>query len=195
MSPKGNGKMTRIAIKKKSKRKTDESTNSPKKQPKSPKQNPVDKLTQDEEELVQQIYQIRRYHAAAIVFALEARHIEKIFCLVSTPMSSPDPDALPDIDQLTTSELTPDQKDGVNKIRKLLHATRRDQCRNRFKFPDRDIYKVRIKGGERLLAENGEFEKTSDGSLLFEPNTIIARLPGGSRMKLAIKLKENLLSN
>ena len=59
----------------------DKCTNSPQKKSKLSKESPFDIFSKEEEDLAQQIIQIRRYHAAAIVFALEASHVEKIFCL------------------------------------------------------------------------------------------------------------------
>ena len=194
MSLKGNGKMSRIAVKKKSKKKKIEEIQalknknaiSVKNKSKSSKESLFDKLSEEEEALTQQIFQIRSYHASAIVFALEASHVEKIFCLVSTATSNPVPDELPNIDSLKTTNLTPDQLNGVAKIRRLLHAVGRDPCRNRFKISYRDIYKIKIKCGEQSITENGQLETTNVGSMHFEPNTVTASLPHGSQMKITV---------
>jgi hypothetical protein len=186
--------MSRIAVKKKSKKKKIEEIQalknknaiSVKNKSKSSKESLFDKLSEEEEALTQQIFQIRSYHASAIVFALETSHVEKIFCLVSTATSNPVPDELPDIDSLKTTNLTPDQLDGVAKIRRLLHAVGRDPCRNRFKISYRDIYKIKIKCGEQSITENGQLETTNAGSMHFEPNTVTASLPHDSQMKVTV---------
>jgi hypothetical protein len=191
MSPRGNGKMSRISAKKKSKKKKNnekcQNIVPAKKKPKASKESPFDKFSQEEDELIQQIFQIRKYHAAAIVFALEASHVEKIFCLVSTVVSNNVADEIPDTDALKTANFTPYQLDGVAKIRRLLHAAGGDPCRNRFKFSYRNMYKVRIKCGEQFITENGQLETSNEESILFEPSAKTASLPDGSQMKLRVR--------
>ena len=192
MSPRGNGKMSRIAVKKKSQKKKNDDKGQnvvlAKKKAKASKESPFDKFREEEEALIQRIFQIRKYHAAAIVFALEASHVEKIFCLVSTVISNNVVDETPDIDALKTANFTPNQLDGVAKIRRLLHAVKRDPCRNRSNFSYRNIYKVRIKCGEQFITENGQLETSKNKeSIIFEPSAKPASLPDGSQMKLRIR--------
>lgn len=195
MSPRANGKMSRISVKKKSKKKvisegqtgTNQNSVPKKKKSKNLKESPFDKLSEEEETLTHRIFQIRKYHAAAIVFALEANHVEKIFGLVSTVVPSDAQPEIPDIDALKTANFTPDQMDGVARIRNLLWAIGRDPCRNRFKFSHRDMYKLKIKCGAQLITENGHLEMTNGESILFEPSAIQASLPDGSNIQLRVQ--------
>lgn len=191
MSPRGNGKMSRISVKKKSKKKKNDDKGQNvvpvKKKAKASKESTFVKLSEEEEALTQRIFQIRKYHAAAVVFAREASHVEKIFCLVSTVISNNALDEIPDIDASKTANFNPYQLDGVGKIRRLLHAVGRDPCRNRFNLSYRDIYKVRIKCGEQFITENGHLETANEESILFEPSDIAASLSDGSQMKLRVR--------
>jgi len=195
LSSKGNGKMARISVKKSSKKKMSEEgemANSltiipEKKKPRKSKETPFDKLSENEVLLIQRVSQIRKYHATAIVFALETKHVEKIFCLTSPDVPTNISNKVPDPDVSKTTNFTPDQLDGVAKIRRLLQAAGRDSRRNRSKFSWRNLYKVKIKCGKHIITENGQLEMIDSETIRFQPNSMVASLPDGSTQKIRVR--------
>jgi hypothetical protein len=202
LSGKGNGKMSKIPIKKISKKKKNKNEEVAAPAP-APAPAPTDKkttkkgsqeslfdgLSDEEKALTRQIFQIRKYHAAAIVFALNANQMEKLFCLksmVESPTQAPEP--IPDISAIDNANFTQEQLAGIQDIRNLLNAIGRDLCRNRFKFSYRNTYKLKIKCEGQIITENGSlFETNEGGSFLYEPAGTIALLPNGSHVNLQIR--------
>jgi len=202
MSAKRNGKIAKIYVKKKSKKKRDSNETQTAKN-----QNIISKVTQwkgrkevgfetfseEEEIIIQQIIQIRKYHAAAIVFALESNHAEKIFCLAKTVESAQASDVIPDIDAIENAHIAPDQLEGITKIRSLLLAVGRELGRNRFKFVDRNTYKLKIKCGGQYFTENGRIETADKDSIMFQPRSIMVSLPDGAQTKLRIRCRNEYI--
>jgi hypothetical protein len=129
------------------------------------------------------------YHAAAIVFALNANQMEKLFCLksmVESPTQAPEP--IPDNSAIDKAKFTSEQLAGIQDIRNLLNAIGKDQCHNRFKFSYRNTYKLKIKCEGQFITKNGSLLETNEGgSFLFEPAGMVALLPNGSQVNVQIR--------
>lgn len=51
----------------------------------------------------------------------------------------------------------------------------------------RNTYKLKIKCGGQIITENGSLESNEEGSILYEPATVIASLPDGSQVNVSIR--------
>jgi len=196
LSAKGNGKMSKIFVRKKYKKKnqsdevispTDKKQSVASQKSKS-KGTQESRLSEEEEALIRRIVQIRKYHTLAMVFVLDANQAETLFGLksmIESPIQAPEP--IPDVATIDKANFTPEQLDGIQNIRKILNAIGRDPMHNRFKFVYRNTYKLKIKCGGQIITENGSLETNEEGSILYEPATVTASLPDGSQVNVSIR--------
>lgn len=122
---KGSGK---IAVKKKAKKSIKRDMQAELSQNNKPKII-QESVNEKEEVMMQRIFQIRKYHAAAIVFTVETDLVEKLFCLkpvIESPLLPPKD--IPDVSAIVDENYSPEQLNGIKDIRNFLNATRKDRA-------------------------------------------------------------------